>query len=137
MDWETLKSWVETSKNAGAIAEHTTRMVRRHLEKENEKQTPSLMEAYKARVRARRKSRDPWPEWDMIGRVAFDANGNQWLTEMENVPPDLKNAMTRLISARAIRPNEPVETGGEGYIYMFLIQQDHGEKIFCFFQKPA
>lgn len=39
MDWETLKSWMETSKNAGAIAEHTTRMVRRHLEKANERQT--------------------------------------------------------------------------------------------------
>lgn len=73
----------------------------------------------------------------MIGRVAFDANGNQWLTEMKYVPMDLKDAMTRLISARAIRPNEPVETGGEGCIYMFLIHKERGEEIFCFFQKPA
>ena len=137
MDWETLKSWVETFKNTGAIAEHTTRMVRRQLEKENEKQTPSLREAYKARVRARRKSKDPWPEWDMIGRVAFDANENQWLTEMEYVPTDLRDAMTRLISARQIRPNEPVETGGEDCVYMLLIQKIGREAIFCFFQKPT
>ena len=137
MDWETLKSWVETSKNAGAIAEHTTRMVRRHLEKANEKQTPSLQEAYKARVRARRKSKDPWPEWDMIGRVAFDGNGNQWLTEINDVPTDLIDAMTRLISARLIRPDVPVETGGEGWVYMLLMQRFDREKMFCFFQKPA
>ena len=137
MDWEAIKSWLETFKNAGAIAAHTTRMVRRRLEKADEKQTPSLMEAYKARVRARRKSRDPWPEWDMIGRVAFDASGNQWLTELKNVPADLIGVMDRLISARGIRPNQPVETGGEGWIYMFLIHQERGEKIFCFFQKPA
>ena len=137
MDWETLKSWVETFKNTGAIAEHTTRMVRRKLEKENEKQTPSLREAYKARVRARRKSKDPWPEWDMIGRVAFDANENQWLTEMEYVPTGLRDAMTRLISARQIRPNKPVETGGEDCVYMLLIQKIGREATFCFFQKPT
>ena len=137
MDWETLKSWVETFKNTGAIAEHTTRMARRHLEKANEKQTPSLREAYKARVRARRKSKDPWPEWDMIGRVAFDGNGNQWLTEMENVPKDLRDAMTRLTSAGQICPDVPVVTGGEGWVYMLLMQKDGREKTFCFFQKPA
>ena len=137
MDWGTLKSWVETFKSTGAIAEYTTRMVRRQLEKENEKQTPSLREAYKARVRARRKSKDPWPEWDMIGRVASDANENQWLTEMEYVPTDLRDAMTRLISARQIRPNEPVETGGEHCVYMLLIQKIGREAIFCFFQKPT
>ena len=137
MDWETPKSWVETFKNVGAIAEHMTRMARRYLEKENEKQIPSLWEAYKARVRARRKSKDPWPEWDMIGRVAFDGNGNRWLTEIKNVPTDLIDAMTRLISARQIRPDEPVVTGGEGWVYMLLMRQDGREKTFCFFQKPA
>ena len=137
MDWETLKSWVETFKNAGAIAEHTTRMARRRLEKEDEKQTPSLREAYKARVRARRKSKDPWPEWDMIGRVAFDGNGNRWLTEIKNVPTDLIDAMARLTSARQIRPDVPVVTGGESWVYMLLMQKDGREKTFCFFQKPA
>ena len=137
MDWETIKSRLETSKNAGAIAEHTTRIVRRSLEKYNEQQTPSLREAYKARVRARRKLRDPWPEWDMIGRVAFDANGKEWLTEMEYVPKDVIDTMDRLISARQIRPDKPVETVGEGYVYMLLMQQYGGERIFCFFQKPT
>ena len=137
MEWETLKSWVETSKNAGAIAEHTTRMVLRRLEKASEKQTPSLREAYKARVRARRTSNDPWPEWDMFGRVAFDADGKQWLTELEDVPKELRYVMERLISAGQIRPDVPVVTGGEGWVYMLLMQQFGREKIFCFFQKPA
>ena len=137
MDWETLKSWVETSKNLGSIAEHTTLMVRRRLEKANEKRAPSLREAYQARVRARRKLNDPWPEWDMIGRVAFDANGEEWLTEMEYVPEDLIATMDRLISVGQIRPNGPVETVGEDCIYMLLVQQYGRGTIFCFFQKPA
>ena len=137
MDWETLKSWMETFKNAGAIAENTTRMARRRLEKANEKQTPSLREAYRTRVRSRRQSKDPWPEWDMIGRVAFDAKGKEWLTEMEYVPEELIDTMDRLISAGQIRPNQPVETVGEGCVYMLLFQQNGREKTFRFFQKPA
>ena len=137
MDWETIKSWLETSKNAGAIAEHTTRIVRRSLEKYNEKQTPSLREAYKARVRARRKLKDPWPEWDMIGRVAFDTNGKQWLTEIEDVPKYLIDAMGRLNFAGQIRPNKPVEIVGDGWVYMLLIDQDYRERTYCFYQKPA
>ena len=98
---------------------------------------PSLREAYETRVRARQQSNDPWPEWDMIGRFAFDANGNRWLTELRGVPTDLRDAMTRLISDRQIRPNEPLETGGEGWVYMLLIPQYGREKTVCFFQKPA
>ena len=137
MDWETLKSWVETFKNAGAIAEHTTRMVRRRLEKADEKQTPSLREAYKVRVRTRRKLKDPWPEWDMIGRVAFDSNGKQWLTEIKDVPKYLIDAMDRLNFAGEIRPNKPVEIVGDGWVYMLLIDQDSRERTYCFYQKPA
>lgn len=55
MDSETLSSWVETFKNAGAIAGHTTHMARRRIEKESEKQTSSLREAHNTSFRARRK----------------------------------------------------------------------------------
>lgn len=73
----------------------------------------------------------------MIGRVAFDGNGNQWLTEMEDVPQDLRGVMDRLTFAGLIRPDEPVEVVGEGWVYMLLMEKYGREKRFCLFQKPA
>ena len=137
MDWEAIKSWLETFKNTGAIAEHTTRMARRRIEKESEKQTPSLREAYKpvsepgeikgplARVGHDWESRVRWQRKPVAHRDGRRAAG----LKRRNGPPNLCGTYTPGL--------EPVEAVGEGWVYMLLMEKYGREKMFCFFQKPA
>lgn len=144
-----MTEWNEVIPSVVKIIENTTAIVRVFVERmadqkpvEQATGKAEALEAYKRRVRNRRKTGEFRPEWDLLGRVAFDHHGQQFLTEMDNVPQSLQNTMTGSIKSGRIRPGpeHAIEVSDENFIYLLEVGAGwpvNDSLTFVFWFKPA
>ena len=98
--------------------------------------------SYKKRVRERNKINAQWPDWDLIGRVAFNANHEAYLVEMDHVSETLRNQMTYLTETGVIRlaKNQAVQVTDGKYHYLLEVESRRypfQTNTFNFYQRPA
>ena len=151
-----MNEWTELLKTVTVIVAGTTTALvnlRKFLEREPTKESPQIepdparknpdieVKAYQHRVRSYRKVDAYRPEWDLLGRVVFNGEGKQIITEMDRVPDNLKATMTTLLETRGIRPGaehaKEVSDGIHHYLLEIGTDSETGTEIFAFFRQPA
>ena len=98
--------------------------------------------SYKKRVTARKKINAKWLEWDLIGRVAFNASHQAYLVEMNHVSETLRNQMTYLTETGIIRlaKNQAVQVTDGKYHYLLEAESRRypfQTNTFNFYKRPA
>ena len=137
-----MDDWYQIIKSIAVTAENVTTVGRRLFEMAIDKRIDPEHDAYRRRVRNRKRTGEFRPEWDLIGRVAFDEHGSQYLTEMDAVPECLKNLMTNSIRSGRIKPgpDNTVQVSDENYLYMLEVGTGspyRDSMVFVFWQRPA
>ena len=137
-----MDDWYQIIKSVAVSVENVTTVGRRLFEMTIDKGGYPERDAYRKRVRNRKKTGEFRPEWDLLGRVAFDELGSQYLTEMDAVPQHLQDTMTNSIRSGRIKPGSAntVQVSDENYLYMLEVGTGwpyRNSMIFVFWQRPA
>ena len=142
-----MEDWSQIIKSIAVTAENVTTVGRKIFEmaiekKSTEKERNAEIQAYRRRVRNRNRTGEYRPEWDLIGRVAFDENGKQFLTEMDQISESLRNTMTGVLTSGAIKPgpNNTVEVSDDDYRYLLEVATNapSGKSfVFVFWCRPV
>ena len=137
-----MEDWHQIVKSIAVTAENVSIVGRKLFEMAIDRQVDPELNAYRKRVRNRKKAGEVRPEWDLLGRVAFDGNGKQFLTEMDAVPQHLRDLMDRSIRMGGIKPGSEhtVKTSDENFLYMLEIGSGWPKRnsmIFVFWQRPS
>ncbi|MDE2938068.1 MAG: hypothetical protein OXR67_04010 [Chloroflexota bacterium] len=137
-----MEDWQQIIKSIAVTAENVSTVGRRFFEMAIDRRADPALDAYWKRVKNRKRAGEIRPEWDLLGRVAFDGSGNRCVTEMDGVPQSLKELMDRLIRTGGIKPGpcHTVKTSDENHLYMLEIGTGwptRNAMIFVFWQRPA
>ena len=136
-----MEDWHQIIKSIAVTAENTTTVARLLVERAVNRQQNQELSGYKQRVRNRKKVNAFRPDWELIGRVVFDHEGNRTITEMDQVPQTLQDTMNYLINHRRIKPgpDNAFETQDGEYRYLLEIAIGwplDNSQIFAFWKRP-
>jgi len=134
---EILSNTLETAKNVTAIVKDISGFLSRRV---RDATTEDGENQYESRVSARREAGEYRPEWELIGRTVFNENGNQVITEMEQVPQRLRNTMkASILTGRLSSTSSPLEIteGHDSYLLEIAGIPRREALIFAFFWKPT
>ena len=141
-EWtDIMNDWLEIIKNVTGIGNNVTSIIRTLVDAKTDDDSKTELRKYRLRVKTRRKTGEYRPEWDLLGRVVFDYNGNQTITEMDQVPESLQNTMTLSLQAGAIQPGplHTVVVSDDNYRYLLEAGKDwrNSSATCVFWYRPA
>ena len=134
--FEAIGISLEIAKDVSGIIKNLSDIVMRKVEET----TNSERELYDSRVKARKRAGEYRPEWELIGRIVFDENGDEVVTEMDQVPGRLHNTMKASVITSRLSPiSEPLEVteGTDSYLLEVAGFPRKYPVIFAFFWKPT
>ena len=116
-------------------ANHATNLLRKFTTNPDpEKQ------AYRQRVKTRRRNKEAKPEWDHIGRCIWHFNQNvPNIIRMEYVPQDVQDTFSSILYGRAASGQSATFsqiTSDQHYTYLMEAGEFQGEVFVFFWSKP-
>ena len=134
-----FNEWLNLLNNLAELANHVINLLRKFTTNPNpEKQ------AYRQRVKTRRRNKEERPEWDLIGCI-LNFNWNvpninaPNIERMECVPQDVKDAFYIILYARVasgLSATFSQITSDQHYTYLMEVSQFPGGACVHFWSKP-
>ena len=130
-----FNEWLSLLNNLAEFANHATNLLRKFTTNPDpEKQ------AYRQRVRTRRRNKEERPEWDHIGRCIWHFNQNvPKIIRMEYVPQDVQDTFSSILYGRAASGQSATFsqiTSDQHYTYLMEADQFPGGARVFFWSKP-